>query len=333
MAEKDYSKTNGVSNSMLGWLATSPRYFQKRVATGYDDDTSESWLNFGTLIHAYLLEFETFHKKYFIQKYNKPSNAVQNKLCDIVIGANYTDLKDWVNMYKLVYSTKGKSATTIEAETTTLYNTYIGYVESEINHKGLIGISEDEMSKLQLIRKNVNEHEAAYKLINNDYYVFDENIIINNEFIIEFILGGIQMKAKIDRFIIDVKAKTITIVDLKTSSLKREEDNFGRSFKYAIDKYEYDRQLYVYGEAVKQWLAVYRPDLQADAFIVLRKIVAIKSNFDYEVRVFNLDESYFRRGKDRFEYLVELFKFYEEHGYEHDMDYYVNSGEETLTLN
>ena len=330
MTVAEYREVERLSNSMLSWIKTGPKYFLKMVELGYDNEEKQSYLTFGTIVHMFLLQKDEFNKQYYVLKYYPPSNNLQNKLCEAVIASGVNDIDNWDKIYRAVYSIKNKSLNSIKKDVSELYSKYNGYTAEAIDNKGKKPISEEDYINLLDIERNVNDHIGAYKALNNNYYAFDPDIEIHNEYPILYKYRGIEMKALLDRFIFDLKGLELQIIDIKTSSVRSERTNFKDSFLHSIDIFDYDRQLYSYKAAAKWWLMDkgYEP---ADFHITV-KLVAIKSNYDHEVRVFVLDDSYLERGKDKFDALINDFMFYEDVGYDYNKEYYDNGGDELIKL-
>jgi len=325
MTDKEYfADKEFLTNTMLGWILVSPQYFKKQISLlGLDKETTERYFVFGGAVHCRLLENKEFANRYFVSAANSPSNVVQKKFCTLLSVHKKIDDKSLVSAYKLSYSTEKMKEEDILKKAKELYETYSEYVSEQRNKGDKIELTSYEYDSILAIERNILFNARAKELL------FSKNDTENNEFIIFFTFREIKFKSKIDRFIIDVENKTITIIDIKTHSPKREGSNLQKSFEKSFFEFNYDRQLYLYTTAVVSHFIEKYPEEDLSLYKIEQKIILIKANFDNEVLVINLDESILNSGEENFNKAFDMYNYYEANGY--DKVFGLNSqGEITL---
>lgn len=322
MTDKEYyADKSRLTNTMLGWIIVGAKYFKKQLALmGLKKDSEESYLIFGNAVHCRLLEINEFVKKYFIKKYDAPSNVVQKKFCSILISHSKSDnaaLRMAYRMsYKMSYASTKMIDEVIDKKAKVLYNIYRNYIIQQKANFDKIKLSKNDFIKIQSIENNVKYHKRANELL---YMKGSKHIIVENEKIIEWEFLDMKMKSKLDRFIIDFKAKKIFLIDVKTHSSKKENVKFTDSFSKSFWFFNYDRQLYMYSMAlVYYFIKNFGEDHNIDDFILEQKIVAIQSNYDHDVKVFNITESFMDSGEKKFNNAIRIYNYYKENGYKYD---------------
>jgi len=326
MTDKEYFKdTKYVSNSMLGWLKTSPQYYYRKL-NSTDDDDEKSYLKFGTAVHHYLLENDTFSDNYIVSENKKPSNTIQNKFCNLLIASQAINDNSLLYAYKMSYSVSKKKDEDILINAKRLYEENKDYVDFERNRGSKIALNKFEYDKIISISNNIKKN----KYINEMLFSVPKNGVAYNEKIILFKLDGIDTKAKIDRFVIDFDNKTIKLIDLKTFASKFENENHKEKFRKSFESFGYGRQLSFYNFAITQFLINEYPDINFDEFKFESIIIAAKSNFDNEVRMYLIEEDVILRNISIIIELLGELKFYREYGYDMTLEAYNNNGLEKL---
>lgn len=321
-----YSDKEYLTNTMIGWIIISAAYFKKQVSLMGLERDDEKHFHFGSAVHCKLLEKKEFAKRFFVQTSKAPSNIVQKKFCSLLISNKKIDDKSLISAYKLSYSVAKQTNESILKSAKPLYEKYIDYIKQEKKGANKIALTVNEYERILSIERNVLNNKRAVELL-KQY----KNVESGNEAVFKYKINNYKFKSKLDRYIIDTIKKKIIVVDVKTHSTMKEDVNFTKSFKKAFDKYNYDRQLYVYMIALIDYFCNNYPEENFDDYDIEYKIIAIRSNFDNCVKVYNVDHDYILRGEEKLNKALELYKFYETEGY--DKDFYTdNLGEELLTI-
>jgi hypothetical protein len=331
MTDKEYyNDREYITNSMLGWVVVGPWYYKKKYDEK-DDEEIPSYYKFGTAVHCNLLEDDRFKKDYYISQHQSPQNAVQSKFCDLLIDSHHDPIKSLEYAYRLSYSCKDKPDKRVLEDANSLYKTYEKYILQERKNGQKIMLTNQEYDRVMNIRNNIKRHPIASNLT---WTTFSHNQwFVTNELILFGTINGVKMKGKIDRLIIDYKEKSVIIIDYKTFSTKYDYVNSKKKFLESIDKLDYDRQAAVYIKLVRQFILDNYPEIKGlDTFKFEYKIIAIKSNFDNEVRVYTLGPTYIERGNIKMVDAIGKLKFYEKHGYDFDIDHMHSNGDELIEL-
>ena len=159
---------------------------------------------------------------------------------------------------------------------------------------------------------SLRAHVVANKLL-----FTDSDLQTYNEKEVYFKHHNVDCKSKLDRIIVDDKNKTVTIVDLKTTSsqvygeCKPLNTNTGilfrdwhtTGFMYSCLQYAYYRQLAFYIKAAQ---AEY-PDYKIESFII-----AVDTKGSYDVAVYKLPEEWLKEGDNEIQCLLSEYKHYKE---------------------
>lgn len=318
-----YEDFTRISNSSIGWfLKKGPRYF-KNMMDGKEEGLKLPQLERGTMIHEYILQPEEFWNDYVILDYEVPKVKQQKDFCEAY--ANLLELIEddkKLMAYRSAYSNQ-KVADIALKEATGLCEKYADYIEAlkhSKNNKKPISFA--DLNMLKTIKENINNHIKA-----NDLLEDKPGVESHNEFHInwEFKVGDwiAPCKSLLDRCIFDHANKKITLIDLKTTS-----DVF--NFKHSVEEFDYYRQICYYLLAITWYmtdLGIDISDYDCEAYII-----AIQTNSNYDVRVFNMfNELELDSRKDLIiRVLTELSYHYQSGNWDHTRKYYENDGIEEL---
>lgn len=316
-----YSDNTRISNSAIGWfLKKGPRYL-KDMLDGKEEGISAKYLDKGTMIHMYLLQPEEFWSNYMIIDYEKPKTAQQLAFCEAYFSSTEIVEEDkLINAYKASYSGNNMSKDAMLKKAKELQLKFAEYIEFLDKNQTYTVISFVDLNMLKNIKKNIDSHIKANELLTDQ-----PGVECHNEFHInwEAEKQGVSCKSLLDRVKIDHANKKITLIDLKTTA-----DVY--NFKHSVEEYDYYRQIAFYILALTWYMkdeGYNIEDYDLEAYIV-----AIQSNSNNEVRVFNmLNEQELLARKDLIaDALTEISYHYQTGNWDHTREYYENNGTESL---
>ena len=316
-----YSDSSRISNSAIGWfLKKGPRYL-KDMLDGKEEGISGKYLEKGTMIHMYLLQPDEFWHNYMIIDYEKPKTAQQIAFCERYFHSTELLEEDkLLDAYKSAYSGNNMSKDAMLKKAKELQLKFAEYIEFLDKNQTFTVISFADLNMLKRIEENINNHKKAKDLLTNN-----PGWDCNNEFHInwESEKQKISCKSLLDRVKIDFVNKKIILIDLKTTA-----DVY--NFKHSVEEYDYYRQIAFYILAIT-W---YMSDLgyNIEEFDLEAYIIAIQSNGNNEVRVFNmLNEKELLDRKDLIaDTLTEISYHYQTGNWDHTREYYEGNGTESL---
>ena len=225
-----------------------------------------------------------------------------------------------LDAYKSAYSGNNMSKDAMLKKAKELQLKFAEYIEFLDKNQTFTVISFADLNMLKRIEENINNHKKAKDLLTNN-----PGWDCNNEFHInwEATKQGVSCKSLLDRVKIDFVNKKIILIDLKTTA-----DVY--NFKHSVEEYDYYRQIAFYILA----LTWYMSDLgyNIEEFDLEAYIIAIQSNGNNEVRVFNmLNEKELLDRKDLIaDTLTEISYHYQTGNWDHTREYYEGNGTESL---
>lgn len=319
-----YSDNTRISNSAIGWfLKKGPKYLRDML-DGKEEGLKLPQLERGTMIHEYILQPDEFWKDYEILDFETPKVKQQKDLCEKYIQLKSTDpLEDesviLLQAYESSYSNSKSKQQKIEdaKNIITTYDNYIKYLQIGSDKKV---ISFADLRMLETIKKNITEHIAANSLL----YDFPTTYTCHNEFHINWELYGVKCKSLLDRVMFDHINKKIILIDLKTTS-----DVY--NFAHSVESFDYYRQIAFYLCAIT-WYMIEELNLNPDDYDLEAYIIAIQTNGNNEVRVFNMfnEEELLNRKNIIAKALTEISYHISSGNWEHTRKYYENNGIEEL---
>ncbi len=312
MSEENYYSREEISNSDLGELKISPRRFVMRKQ--HEMQTKSGAMQLGTLIHNFTLEPDKFImadvepvggkmgeyiKAYFeLEKVGTPEDQIPAMAYQM-------------SGYKPSHS---KPETILKSFQKKEEN--VKFYEFLKAADGKIALNDKDKRIIQGCITSLRAHVVANKLLFQDNV---ENVESFNEKEIYFKQEDVDCKSKLDRMIVDHDNKTVTIVDLKTTSsqvygectpLPKKlrtgvliRDWHVTGFMYSCVQYAYYRQLAFYINAAQ---AEY-PDYKIESFII-----AADTKGSYDVAVYKLPEEWLEEGNNEIKCLLSEYKHYKE---------------------
>lgn len=315
-----YEDNTRISNSAIGvFLKKGPKYLRD-LLDGKEEGLKYSFLDKGTMIHEYLLQPEIFWNDYTIIDYEVPRVKQQKDFCEAYASSlELTEDDKMLQAYKSSYS-NNKSSEIVLKEATELCNKYASYIEAlkqEKDNKQVI--SGASLTMLKNIKKNITEHKKANKLLTDK-----EGVESHNEFHINWELNNVKCKSLLDRCIFDHANRKITLIDLKTTV-----DVW--NFKHSVEEYDYYRQITFYLLAIT-WYMFKDQGIDISNYDFEAYIIAIQSNGNNEVRVFNMfNEQEINDRKNLIsDALTELSYHISSGNWDHSRTYYESDGTEEL---
>lgn len=316
-----YSDNTRISNSAIGWfLKKGPRYL-KDMLDGKEEGISAKYLDKGTMIHMYLLQPDEFWQNYIVIDYEKPKTAQQAAFCNRYHQSTEIVEDDkLLDAYKYAYSGNNISKEAKLKKAKELQLKFAEYIEALEKTDLYTIISFADLNMLKNIKDNIEKHVKANELLTDQ-----PGIECHNEFHInwEAEKQRVSCKSLLDRVKIDHANKKITLIDLKTTA-----DVY--NFKHSVEEYDYYRQIAFYILALTWYMKDQGYDIED--YDIEAYIVAIQSNGNNEVRVFNmLNEKELLARKDLIaDTLTEISYHYQTGNWDHTREYYENDGTETL---
>ena len=316
-----YEDNTRISNSAIGWfLKKGPRYL-KDMLDGKEEGISGKYLDKGTMIHMYLLQPDEFWQNYIVIDYEKPKTAQQLAFCERYhSSAEIVEDDKLLDAYKFAYSGNNMSKDAMLKKAKEIQLKFAEYIEALDKTDLYTIISFADLNMLKNIKNNIEEHKKANELLTDQ-----PGVECYNEFHInwEATKQGVSCKSLLDRVMIDHASKKITLIDLKTTV-----DVY--NFKHSVEEYDYYRQIAFYILALTWYLKEEGYDIED--YDLEAYIVAIQSNGNNEVRVFNmLNEQELLARKDLIaDILTEISYHYQTGNWDHTREYYENNGTETL---
>lgn len=316
-----YEDNTRISNSAIGWfLKKGPRYL-KDMLDGKEEGISAKYLDKGTMIHMYLLQPDEFWHNYIVIDYEKPKTAQQTAFCERYhSSAEIVEEDKLLDAYKFAYSGNNMSRDAMLKKAKELQIKFAEYIEALEKTDLYTIISFADLNMLKNIKDNIEKHIKADELLTDQ-----PGMECHNEFHInwEAEKQGVSCKSLLDRVKIDHANRKITLIDLKTTA-----DVY--NFKHSVEEYDYYRQIAFYILALTWYMKDQGYDIED--YDLEAYIVAIQSNGNNEVRVFNmLNEKELLDRKDLIaNTLTEISYHYQTGNWDHTREYYENNGTESL---
>ena len=331
-----YEDNTRISNSSIGWfLKKGPLYF-RNMLDGKEEGLKLPQLEKGTMIHEYILQPDEFWNDYVILEYDVPKVKQQKEFCDWYATFKATDpLEDedkiLLNAYNKAYSNKSSDDSKL-AIAKDFIQRYDEYIKSKSLNNTKKAISFADLNMLKTIKSNIEKHKKANKLLTDTPGVESHNEFhINWTFPIK--TDSLKMdenkiwyapcKSLLDRCIFDHVNKKIILIDLKTTS-----DVY--NFKHSVEEFDYYRQIAYYLLAITWYMK--DQDIDISDYDCEAYIIAIQTNSNYEVRVFNMfnETELDSRKNIIINALSELSYHYQTNNWEHTRSYYEGNGTEEL---
>ena len=306
-----YTDKSRVNNSALGYFLKSPRFFHKMMTEDVEQESKTS-LEFGTALHMYVLQPNEFKHTYRIADFEIPRLSQQKAFCEEFIRLRGKGPRIAAfEAYKASYATKGKSDDKIAAESIALLLRYKTYIQSCDGRKYLTW---SQFNKIKDLYKEAMKHKFAKTLLETKGEC---------EYHINWECCGVDCKSLLDKVIIDEDSKTITLIDLKTTS-------HIATFKDSVDTYDYFRQMQFYKMALKYLIDNGFYKYKFDEFTFKCYIIAFDTSDTKEVKVFDMLNGMVDKEEQIKSILTQIKWHIDNNLWDHSRDYYEGDGVEKL---
>jgi len=307
MSDENYYGREEISNSDLGELKVSPRRFVMRKER--EMQTKSAALELGTLIHKFTLEPEKFIIADVEPVGGKMGEYIKAYFELEKSGLEKSKIPEMAYLHAQYKAAHSKPETILKSFKNKPEN--IAFYEFLKNADGKIALTAKDKQIVEGCLTSLRGHVVANRLL------FSEQKESFNEKEVFFNQHGVKCKSKLDRLIVDNENKTVTLIDLKTTSsqvygectplntdtgiLMRDWHVTG--FMYSCLQYSYYRQLAFYINAVK---AEY-PEYKVEAFIV-----AVDTKGSYDSAVYQLPKEWLDKGNEEIQCLLTELNHYKE---------------------
>lgn len=329
-----YEDKTRISNSNIGWFLNKGPAFLHKMLTEDVPEEKNPVLERGTMIHEYILQPEEFQKDYVVWDKSRPNSAQQEKFCQaLAFSTEIEPNRAILDAYKQAYSIAGKSEDKMLSEGLKIASTLKDYIDFLKANDGRIMISPWDAQMLDKIKKNIQSHKLANKIIYGEWDpqdVFAPHTQQHHEFHINWtyyvkMAAGVECKSLLDGLTLDFKNKTAIIYDLKTTQKLWH-------FEDSIEQYDYLRQLCYYYQAVV-WYLKYELKEDSNSWTFEFYIIGIDTTGSYDIRVFKVDKFKVWSRKDTiFDAMKDIMWHQDTDKWDHSREYYEGDGAELLNL-
>lgn len=303
--ENYYQNIEYVSNSMLGWLKVSPKYFIKKVNKEEEVEEESSSMELGSMIHLALLEPD----KFTVSTVDKPTGKM-GAFCDAVIeGKSHEEAKEISGLsYKMDTILKKFEETGIE------------YVNEKLENKDKIFLDKNTKYLVDKCVESILSSKECFTLLTAEE--------AESEFEIYWERDGIKKKGKVDKLIlthldqgivfnVDVKTTSSNIYEMPiqleeelTGDVRKDFDIPYGSYMSSFIKYGYNRQLAMYDEGIKEYIKEkYNKDVEVQH---LHIVVNTRS---FENMLYKFSDYWVELGYNELKILLEKYKWHKESNY------------------
>ena len=362
-----YEDKTRISNSNIGWfLNKGPAFLHKMLTEDVPEEKNPA-LERGTMIHEYILQPEEFQKDYVVWDKSRPNSAQQEKFCQaLAFSTEIEPNRAILDAYKQAYSTAGKSEDKMLSEGLKIASTLKDYIDFLKANDGRIMISPWDVKMLEKIKKNIQSHKLADKIIwpigkdktysidgimkqiNSISFIVDEtghpveNIMSFHEFHInwEYEFDTFYDKRSLPEDVIHIVIKCKSLLDGLTLDFKNKIATIYDlkttaklwHFEESIEMYDYGRQIAYYKNAV-WWYLKNECDEDPNDWNFKYYIIGIDTTGSYEIRVFEIQEQLIvDRNKIILEAMLKIGWHQEHNLWDHSREYYEGDGSESLNL-
>lgn len=316
--EENYREHPALSNSDLKLLKRPSEFYA--IKYGDEEREDKEVFRLGDMLDLKCFDPDSIEEKYILREAESPSSAYHKSYVE-----HRLEGLDPIEAYSREYKTSNKSEEKIEKKAKELEERYKEYIQFVKDAEGKAEYTVEDEYAVSQMKMSIMGHQAAARLILADEGKDHEEFF--SHLAIEFELGEIPFKGEIDRLIVDTKNKRIQVIDLKTT---------GRpiySFGYQAKKYDYPRQLLIYGEGAAQFLK-HRETIkeeEIDEWKFQYLLVAVEKNEPHECRVFEVPRVAMIEASEDLKEKLSQYEWHKENDvWDRMPSYYENDGIEPL---
>lgn len=277
------------SNSALSTINPSqgghPRKTTAFFSENKEEETTKS-LEKGKLVHLYMENPE----KFAISTVPKPSDkleiAADNIIRDLITATDDV----WVTDDIILANVRAVGWNSKWGDDAILKNTrdqISSYVNEVLASKGKHILSEATAKTVTSCIKSINENELIQTLC----FSLGENEVVFNELEIYWEVAGRKFKAKLDKIVIDTKAKLVRHFDFKTTS------NPISKFEDAFENYRYYRQFAFYDNALLYAMQQQCIPIDITEFKVMHYVVVVETTDLFCSTVWQVSDFWLNEGQ------------------------------------
>lgn len=310
----EYNNSKAINNSILSKInpeeGGSPQKFKKVWDEGFVDN-KEGFYKLGTLIHQYILEPDKF-KVIAVDKVSEKGLTIAYLVWD---NLKHSLVSEEVSLYDIMEDTEYLDQLIadnsyqnpnwkIETRRAKLIEEIAPYINELLKNDGKVLISDKELSTIMGAASTLKINRSTEPYVNLES---SKTVDVYNETEIfwELYIGGekMQLKSKLDKFVVNHTTKTISVIDLKSTG--KPVDQFLESFQ----KYRYGRQLTFYTDAV-MWYVENVLKLVGYSLAKYSHIIAVETSGFYEARVFAIPNDQLSDYREEYEELLDRIQWH-----------------------
>lgn len=286
----EYNLSKAINNSILSKInpkeGGSPQKFKKVWDEGFQD-SGQGFYKLGTLIHRYILEPDKF-TVIAVDKVSEKGQIIAYLIWDNMkhsLKSGEVTLDDLMEDVEyldglMLQESYQNPNWKMETRREKLVGEVKPYLQELIDNSDKVLISDKELTTIMgaAATLKLNRSTEPYISLENTKTI---DVYNETEIFWEDYIGGemMQLKSKLDKFVVNHDNKTITVIDLKSTG--KPVDQFVDSFM----NYNYGRQIAYYADAV-MWYVENVLKLKDYKLSKYSYILAVETYGVYEARVF-----------------------------------------------
>ena len=267
----NYRENHALNWSKIKHIKTNPRLV-KRLLEKEDTEDNDAF-KLGRVFHCMILEPENF-KETFAPAFEDTCQPAIRKVVEHIYYSKWDfSMENVVNAARIVgYQSNWKDKTIYDKVVELNGKEYFNYLK-KYEDMDVEFVPQEIVDKANDMKYACMPNYMFYQLFveeRSDMQVFNEKEVYCNMF-------GMDLKAKIDRIVVDHDKKVIHIIELKTTG------SLVSGFEAECEKYGYKLQLAFYRMMVEKTFDLGTYDIN-------QWIVAVESIGDYDMGVFKVKE-------------------------------------------
>ena len=290
------------SYSSLNKLLFSPRMFYKHYVLGEREESLDSHLVEGRLLHCLLLEPEKFDEYFTIVPGKLPSGNNKQIVHDIfnkyssdeLTGKTLTDFEDEIIQVLLFMNLHQTLKTDQQRVDKILTQDNIDYFDFLINKGNRTAIDQETKIKVEDTLLSIKSEKTVMSLMTPEHALNELQLAMDLE---NYSFG---VKGIVDNLVIDSDKKEVFINDLKTTGKPIQK------FPETVDYYRYDLQAAMYYKLVNHYLSVNYPEIKNWKVVFTFNVV---DNYN-QVYPFQVSENTMSRWQDNLKEVLDVAQYH-----------------------